>query len=215
MKKHLAAKNYSRCNFSWKKEASRKSAMKFRSRIFLQKRVQKKGERERGRKGKYSFRIKNQFPFLSLCRFYAPTHVPLLSRQDFIHSSYDVPSPLSIIRFHPLSPCYLPRQTSRDILSPRSFEPRHEYRRTTSVLEKPENRKAIEKKGDETAITIDSLLSRVNSVALVFQNLDLRRRSSRTTFRSCPAQKRRGVCRWYLDGRPTSDEKFPTGAADA
>lgn len=147
MKKHLAAKNYSRCNFSWKKEASRKSAMKFRSRIFLQKRVQKKGERERGRKGKYSFRIKNQFPFLSLCRFYAPTHVPLLSRQDFIHSSYDVPSPLSIIRFHPLSPCYLPRQTSRDILSPRSFEPRHEYRRTTSVLEKPENRKAIEKKG--------------------------------------------------------------------
>lgn len=103
----------------------------------------REGEREEGK-----ILISYKKPVsLPLCRFYAPTHVPLLSRQDFIHSSYDVPSPLSIIRFHPLSPCYLPRQTSRDILSPRSFEPRHEYRRTTSVLEKPENRKAIEKKG--------------------------------------------------------------------
>lgn len=153
-----------------KKEASRKSAMKFRSRIFLQKRAQKKRrKRERGEKGKILISYKKPVS-LPLPRFFARTHVPLLS--DFIHSSYDVPSPLSIIRFsipphdHHCSTFHAKR-AAISVLSPRSFRISSSCSRKTG--------KAIEtsRKGTRPA-TIDPLSSRSS------KSRSLRRRSSRT-----------------------------------
>lgn len=199
--------------------------MKFRSRIFLQKRVQKKGERERerkeGEKGKILISYKKPVS-LPLSRFLARTHVPLLSRQDFIHSSYDVPSPLSIIRFHPSArPLrYLPRETSRDIRRFAEIVSQRISPSCSSCSKKRKIGKRSRRHKKHQPATIDSLRPRHAVVACKqrgLPNLDLRRRSSRTTSRSSSAQKQRGVCgrRWYLDGRPTSDERFPTGAADA
>lgn len=152
-----------------KRKRVEKARWNFVCGFFSRNELKKKEKKERGEKGKILISYKKPVS-LPLPRFFARTHVPLLS--DFIHSSYDVPSPLSIIRFsipphdHHCSTFHAKR-AAISVLSPRSFRISSSCSRKTG--------KAIEtsRKGTRPA-TIDPLSSRSS------KSRSLRRRSSRT-----------------------------------